>query len=41
MKVIDWKYKNSEEWIIEVIIEDYNGNLFEGLLKLKQKEKVE
>ena len=40
MKVIDWIWKNREESIIELIVEDSNSNKFRGLLKLIKVEEI-
>jgi len=41
MTITNWKYKNSQESIIEAILEDTNGNEFKGLLELSEVEDQE
>lgn len=38
LKVMKHRFRNTEESVIELIVEDYNGNEFRGLLELKRPE---
>ncbi len=40
-KVTKYGYRNVEESVIELVVEDSCGNEFQGLLKLKSRETKE
>lgn len=39
-KVLEYGYRNTEESVVELVVEDSCGNIFKGLLKLADSEET-